>query len=792
MFRRLRGSFAAKLLAGGVVLALATIGGVSADLLVSRSHEVAAAALGTADNRAAVLEQLLVRVTGEQSLTAARGLAEQPELLAALRARDPDSAVAQLFAASGYQVLPRETLVIVDRSGHVAYSSASPSRRAAPGALADALAGAGSCYPALAAGAGAVCGLEVVAGVPSFDVAVPVSSGGAVVGAVGYLAPLTGQLGAYQSLIQYPVALIFAAAPKGLVHLPGRSSTATPTSIAAAIAGEAAPPVHLIYSGPSGTQVAGSFEPILGPDARVAAWVGVEAPLQDFGAGTSADELTLALISLLALIIVAIAVVWFVERVVHRPLRRLEQGVARIAEGDYESAVEVGSVDELGRLATSVNRMRGQIADSVGEIREARERLDRAVGQVSDVSRALTGTALGAAELELQVVRTAAALGGGEAGAWLAERDGQSLAVRAAAAGPGGAEPPPPSPEAVARLLAGERVLDTSADGARQLLAVPMFLQGEVVGALGVVAPVPASLGAEQDVVAVLAGNAAIARENARLFEQERQTVERLRQLDTLKNEFLATVQHELRTPLTAILGLGDLAQMCWDSWEETTKKDALRDIQVAARNLHEMVETILDFSLLEDEKLALEPGRVPVRAAVEAALAAVGEGYRNGLGHEVCLDVPADVAVHADPARFDRVLRAILDNAVKFSETGTALAVSARRGGEGRVLLSVEDHGSGIAPDALPHIFERFYQAESTLTRRHGGAGMGLALARRLAEVHGASVAVESREGEGTRVLLDWPAPPTSEAEDGEAREIEIRGDRRRRVEARESARLR
>ena len=95
--------------------------------------------------------------------------------------------------------------------------------------------------------------------------------------------------------------------------------------------------------------------------------------------------------------------------------------------------------------------------------------------------------------------------------------------------------------------------------------------------------------------------------ENARLYELERESVRRLRELDTLKTDFLATVQHELRTPLTAILGLSDLIEMCWEVWEDAPKLDALRDIQVAARNLDGIVETIIDFSVGDGEALALE-----------------------------------------------------------------------------------------------------------------------------------------------------------------------------------------
>ena len=116
-----------------------------------------------------------------------------------------------------------------------------------------------------------------------------------------------------------------------------------------------------------------------------------------------------------------------------------------------------------------------------------------------------------------------------------------------------------------------------------------------------------------EDVLASLAGNAAIAMENARLYEQEREAVRRLRQLDAMKTDFLSTVQHEMRTPLTAILGLSDLIDMCWDTWEDQPKLDALRDIQVAAKNLDGIVETIIDFSLVDGQALVLALQSVPL-----------------------------------------------------------------------------------------------------------------------------------------------------------------------------------
>ncbi len=215
-----------------------------------------------------------------------------------------------------------------------------------------------------------------------------------------------------------------------------------------------------------------------------------------------------------------------------------------------------------------------------------------------------------------------------------------------------------------------------------------MFYQDVVVGALAVItrAGEPPAEGQGQS-LAVLANNAAIALENTRLFEQERETVRRLRELDALKSDFLGTVQHELRTPLTAIMGMGDLLEMCWDTWDDPHKTEALHDIQVAAKKLYDIVETILDFSLLESDTLSLKPLPTRVRSAVEEAVTAVQARLKDGLQVSLSVDVPADVEVYADPTRFNQALRALLDNAVKFTPEGGSIWV--------RTHLNGDEHGA-------------------------------------------------------------------------------------------------
>jgi len=152
----------------------------------------------------------------------------------------------------------------------------------------------------------------------------------------------------------------------------------------------------------------------------------------------------------------------------------------------------------------------------------------------------------------------------------------------------------------------------------------------------------------------------------------------------------------------------------------------------------------------------------VPVRDAVERAVEAVGERHKGGLSIPVDLEIPDGLAVQADPERFKQVMRALIDNAVKFSEGNGRITISAISGPDpGRVRIAVADQGIGIPADDVPRIFDRFYQVDNSATRRHGGTGMGLALVRRFVGAHHATIDVESAPGSGTRMVLDWPAVP-------------------------------
>ncbi|MDQ6856199.1 MAG: ATP-binding protein [Candidatus Dormibacteraeota bacterium] len=779
MIMSLRRSFAAKLIVGGCVLALIVVGGVASYLIFSRAQQTRAAAQSNADNRVGVMAEVLNRFTGVQSLSAAAGLADQPALRAALASPSPRSAVPAIFAATTSVDLDGEVLLITDAKGSVVYNRNAPSLGAgtgltvAPQAVRTAL-NDGQCARGGQAPISGGCGIELVSGqTPAYVVALPVVDSGTVVGVVAYVAPLAYQLTRFQALFNFPTAFIPQATPDREFRPALGTSASTDPGLRATL-GQPSGSHRAIYDAPvTGStlgSVAGSFVPVYGSAGNLTGYIGVEVPLSQFVGDERTDILVVALISVFLVLVVAFNVILFVERFVKRPIARLEGGVARIAGGDYATDIPVRSQDELGKLATNVNRMRDAIAGYVRQIEDARKRLDHSLEQVSGVSRALTTTTAGVPTLQQAVVRTAASIGGGPRSAVLAVREADTASLVAVAAE---AEPPPLSDwPGLDAVLTGQ-TLRLAHPEHGSLVAVPMFYQDRVIGTLATVTPVSGGVPLDDtdvDVLEVLANNAAIAMENARLFEQERDTVRRLLELDSLKTDFLATVQHELRTPLTAILGLADLLEMCWDMWEEGPKLDAVRDIQVAAKNLYDIVETIIDFSVMEDEKLGLNPIAVPLRETIESTTALVGERYRGGLPVPIVVVGDASVTVFADPERLVQVLRAVLDNAVKFSDgrgqvTVTFAAVNRRR----EVRIEIADQGIGIPADDLPRVFDRFYQVDNTATRKYGGTGMGLALVSRMVDAHGARLEVASTVGEGTRFTLIWPASPA--AASGEAR---------------------
>lgn len=223
-----------------------------------------------------------------------------------------------------------------------------------------------------------------------------------------------------------------------------------------------------------------------------------------------------------------------------------------------------------------------------------------------------------------------------------------------------------------------------------------------------------------------------------------------------LRDEFLATLSHELRTPLNAILGWLRMLEMGGLSPDKTRHA-----IDVIARNAKlqgQLIEDILDVSRIITSKLEIERNPVQLQPLLDNlvnSLAPAAAAKRIDIDSRVTADLPA---ILGDPRRLHQVFGNILSNAIKFTPEGGRVQLSASSNGES-VTVTVTDTGIGIEPEFLPVVFERFRQADTTSTRRHGGLGLGLAITRHLVEQHGGTIEASSPgAGRGTTMVTRLP----------------------------------
>ncbi|MGO8971402.1 MAG: PAS domain-containing protein [Myxococcaceae bacterium] len=292
--------------------------------------------------------------------------------------------------------------------------------------------------------------------------------------------------------------------------------------------------------------------------------------------------------------------------------------------------------------------------------------------------------------------------------------------------------------EAAARDASHREVL--SGIQCRSLLAVPLLARGRPLGVIGFFyshserryGPLDVALAQE------VCRRAALAIDNAKLYQ-------RAEEANRAKDEFLATVSHELRTPLSAILGWTRLLRGGGLSAEKHAR--ALETLERNARVQARLVDDLLDVSRIVAGETRLEAGPVEVARVVDAALEALRPAAE---AKDISLDVSLDrtLVVAGDADRLQQVTWNLLSNAIKFTPSKGRISLWLNAQGE-QAQLSVADTGQGITRDFLPHVFERFRQADSTATRSTGGLGLGLAIVRHLVELHGGTVTAAS-EGPG------------------------------------------
>jgi signal transduction histidine kinase len=345
--------------------------------------------------------------------------------------------------------------------------------------------------------------------------------------------------------------------------------------------------------------------------------------------------------------------------------------------------------------------------------------------------------------------------------------------------------------------------------GIRSVVVVPLLYREEVRGFLMAFSDVPQVCDEGKiQLLTTLASQAVIAIENSRLYEElwqaarqlEARVEERTRELHAAnlqleearnhaerasghKTEFLANMSHELRTPLNAILGFSELLTDEMFGPLNEKQQRYVGNVLSSGRHLLNLINDLLDLSKVEAGMMAIHREQLSLREALEEALNLVNWGAEKKNLH-LALTVEQDLSsLFADPVRFRQILYNLLSNAVKFTPEGGTVTVSARciqgsafrvQGSEGTdhepstmnheprgdfIEIRVQDTGIGIAAEDLPKLFQPFTQLEAVYSKDHQGTGLGLALTKRLVELHGGQIRAESEgEDQGSTFTVRFP----------------------------------
>ncbi len=301
--------------------------------------------------------------------------------------------------------------------------------------------------------------------------------------------------------------------------------------------------------------------------------------------------------------------------------------------------------------------------------------------------------------------------------------------------------------------------------GLRSRLLVPLVGPDRVIGALVIRRKQPGKF--LQDTIQLLqtfAAHSVLAIENARLFLEIDEKGRQLEVASKHKSQFLANMSHELRTPLNAILGYTELILDSIYGEPSEKMRAVLERLQSNGRHLLGLINDVLDLSKIEAGQLTLSLHDYSLSDLVHGVVSAVeplAAEKRLAFTAEVAPDLPRG---HGDERRLSQVLLNLVGNAIKFTDKGeVAIRASATNGA---FTVAVCDTGPGISAADQAKIFEEFQQADSSITRKKGGTGLGLSIAKRIIEMHGGRIWVESEPGKGSTFYFTLPVRVEAQAE--------------------------
>jgi signal transduction histidine kinase len=513
----------------------------------------------------------------------------------------------------------------------------------------------------------------------------------------------------------------------------------------------------------------------------------VERPAAEAYSPLYASILRTSILLLLGLGLAVVASLLIGRRVV-RPVELLRRGAARIGAGDLDHRLEINTRDELQALAEEFNRMAAQLQESHANLeRQVEERtreLARSVEELKalgEVSQAVSSS------LDLHTVLTtivdrAVQLSAANGGV-IYEYDEVTQEFRLRASH--GVEEELIEVLRTARIRVGEGAIGAAAatrapvqvpdmldergtvlqqvrpilarSGYRSLLAVPLLIEQQIFGGLVIYRPESGSFSHEVvHLLQTFATQSVLAIQNARLFREIEDKGHQIEIASKHKSQFLANMSHELRTPLNAILGYAELIMD--DIYGEVPEKirDVLERVQKSGQHLLSLINAVLDLSKIEAGQLTLSMNDYSIQEVVYTAMTSVeslAAEKQLRLAVELSPDLPL---ARGDERRIVQVLLNLLGNAIKFTEAGEVTVRVTTVDATFRVAVS--DTGPGISEADQEKIFEEFQQADSSSTKQKGGTGLGLSIAKRIIEMHGGRIWVESSLGKGSTFWFTLP----------------------------------
>jgi len=508
--------------------------------------------------------------------------------------------------------------------------------------------------------------------------------------------------------------------------------------------------------------------PVIAAEATAASEVAADA-------GDEAVQAALAASVLFAAMLVVLGLgFWYNRRRLATPFSRIAQALQRVAEGQFVEPLHEDQPGEFGSIARGVNHMAKALA--------WREELQAYLSQLLAALNTSADDATSGLGQALEVIAGATKSTG--IVLYQPALDSNEWAPSVSR----GVEGRPISRATMRDLMGdatqaihyhGEAVqpvrhqLRLNAPIPQGLVLVPLRAGAKLVGVLGVVPGTTfgpderAALDQAAPNLAIACERGAAHQNTRRLAVEVRQTAKRLEQLNAdldavmkSKDLFLSNISHELRTPLNSIIGFTDLL-LTEDLGPPLSgqQRDFLDTVARNGRHLLELINELLDLQRIAAGRMELKPEAVDLAALLADATGSVHAQVQKHRHALVVTPPPQDLRVHADRGRVRQVLLNLLSNAIKFTPDGGHITVAAGPvNGGSEVRIAVTDTGIGIAAEDQPKLFQEFSQLDASASRKYEGTGLGLALSRRLIELHGGAIGVESEMGKGSTFWFTLP----------------------------------